>query len=190
MNRPAGLVVDGGALRWLAGRGLLAGLALMLALNLFVVVGHWSQIRQAVTTPPGTLAPDFTLPLLDGTKLHLAEARGEPVVLAFWATWCGPCKMELPHLDRLYHQYRDRVHFYAVNIEDAEVQPTVAGFVKATGLTVPVAYGGDGVANQYHVDTIPHLVILDRNGKVNRVLDGLHSERQMASAIEAGIEAR
>jgi thiol-disulfide isomerase/thioredoxin len=190
MNRPAGSAVDGGWLRWLAGRGLLAGLALMLALNLFVVVRHWSQIREAVTTPPGTFAPDFTLPLVGGEQLHLAEARGEPVVLAFWATWCGPCKMELPHLDRLYHQYRDRVHFYAVNIEDAQAEPTVAAFIKTTGLTIPVAFGGEAVANQYRVDSIPHLVILDRTGKVNRVFDGLHGEREMAGAIEAAIEGR
>lgn len=175
--------------RWFAGSALLAGLAVMLTLNLFSIGSHWSQIRTSVTTPPGMAAPDFTLPLLDGKELHLAAEQGQPVVLAFWASWCGPCKRELPHLDRLYQRDRDRARFFAVNIEDASMKPTVEAYVKSAGLTLPVAFGGEQVANTYRVATIPHLVIVDRAGKVHRVLDGLHDESDLSQAIDDAIAA-
>jgi thiol-disulfide isomerase/thioredoxin len=108
------------------------------------------------------------------------------MVLAFWATWCGPCKIELPGLDRLYKRYSpDGIRFLAVNIEAAEMQPVVEAFVKTTGLQMPVAVDGGAIADRYHADSIPHLVILDGRGNVRRVFSGVHAEAEVAAAIDA-----
>ena len=78
----------------------------------------------------------------------------------------------------------------AVNIEGAELKPQVDAFVTATGLSMPVAIAGGAIADRYHVETIPHLVILDRTGTVREVLDGVHAESEVALAIEAAKQAR
>ena len=175
--------------RW-TGRGLLLGLALLFALNVAWIARNWGSLR-VVTTPAGTAAPDFTVQLLDGKAMHLSDARGQVLVLAFWATWCRPCKAELPGRDRLYRRFApDGTRFLAVNIEGAELKPQVDAFVTATGLSMPVAIAGGAIADRYHVETIPHLVILDRTGTVREVLDGVHAESEVALAIEAAKQAR
>jgi thiol-disulfide isomerase/thioredoxin len=173
--------------KW-AGRGLVAGLVLMFALNAASIARNWSSMKQ-VTTPRGTTAPDFDLPLLAGRRATLAGARGKPLVLAFWATWCGPCKAELPSLDRVQKRFPG-VQFLAVNVEDAAMRPSVEAFVRATGLELPVALEGGPTSHRYHVDAIPHTVVLDAEGVVREVLSGMHSEAAVADAIAAAARPR
>ena len=173
----------------LVGRGLFAGLAVLLALNLYWIGRNWTALR-AVATPTGSVAPDFTVKLLHGGETRLSDAAGHPLVLAFWATWCGPCKTELPSLDRLYRRFSpDGTRFLAVNIEDLSLREKVDEYARTSGLTMPVAIDGGLLANRYHVDAIPHLVILDAHGKVSEVLDGVHEEGEVARSIQHAAEA-
>jgi thiol-disulfide isomerase/thioredoxin len=169
--------------RWV-GRALVMGLAALFAFNVAWAVRNFKALRE-VSTPLGTDAPNFTVKLLSGGEMHLQDAAGHPLVLAFWATWCAPCRVELPALERLYHRFGPSgTGFLAVNVEEADMRREVEAFVRATGLSLPVALEGGTLSARYHVETIPHLVILDGSGKVREVLQGVHDENEVAKAIE------
>jgi thiol-disulfide isomerase/thioredoxin len=173
--------------RW-AGRALLAALALMFVLRL-VQLGQKGLPRVGV--PRGSLAPDFSGPLLGGGRFRLVEERGHPVVLVFWASWCGPCKHELPGVERVAQALRKPPHFariFAINTEgDAD---TASAAARALGLrTLPIVLDDGSASQAYQVTTIPHTVILDGDGKVAVVMRGSVSEAELMHAID-GVELR
>lgn len=120
------------------------------------------------------LAPDFTLKGLDGSSSSLARLRGKAVVLNFWATWCPPCRTEIPALMKLRASYgADRLAVIGVAM-DEEGAAVVAPFAQRerfalNGATAPLNYtvliGTDAVGNAYRVDGLPMTVIVDRNGR-------------------------
>ena len=115
---------------------------------------------------PQAAAPDFTLRTMDGPNLRLAEQRGRVVMVNFWATWCGPCRQEMPHLDRLYQKYKSSGFvLLGVNVdEDARKAADVAAKL---GVTFPVLLDTDkAVSKLYDLSTMPSTVIIDRDGKV------------------------
>lgn len=168
--------------RW-AGRALFGGLALLLALNLVWIARSWAPLT-TVTTPRGTPAPDVSLALLDGGATRISDGRGRPQVLAFWATWCAPCQAELPGIDRLFQRYGARARFLAVSVDGGDARELVRAFVRSTGLRLPVALDSGAASRAYQVESIPQLVIVDGAGKVAEVLRGVHSESEVAAAIE------
>jgi thiol-disulfide isomerase/thioredoxin len=120
----------------------------------------------------GKPAPDFELPLLEGDKFHLANARGQIVVLDFWATWCGPCMQSMPLVEEVASEFRDQgVKLIAVNLEETANQ--IKGTLDRHKLTPTVAMDRDGVVSaKYQVSAIPQTVIIDREGKVARLYIG------------------
>ena len=111
-------------------------------------------------------APDFTLRTMNGPNLRLAEQRGRVVMVNFWATWCGPCRQEMPQLDRLYQKYKSSGFvLLGVNVdEDARKATDVAAKL---GVTFPVLLDTDkAVSKLYDPSTMPSTVIIDRDGKV------------------------
>ena len=115
---------------------------------------------------PQAAAPDFTLRSMNGPNLRLAEQRGRVVMVNFWATWCGPCRQEMPQLDRLYQKYRSSGFvLLGVNVDD---DARKAGDVAAKlGVTFPVLLDTDkAVSKLYDLSTMPSTVIIDRDGKV------------------------
>jgi peroxiredoxin len=117
-------------------------------------------------------APDFTLPRMDGSALRLGEQRGQVVMLNFWASWCAPCKQEMPHLNRLYDKYRDAGFvLLGVNVDD---DPRKANEAAARmGLRFPVLLdGGKTVSRLYDLNAMPTTVVIDRDGRVRHVHQG------------------
>jgi len=109
---------------------------------------------------------DFTLETLDGKSVSLASYRGSLVFLSFWATWCGPCKQELPSAQALYEKLKAK-GFLIVAVDVMEGNKTVTDFVKANGMTFPVLLDTDGkVGGQYDARNIPTNYIVDRKGKI------------------------
>jgi peroxiredoxin len=111
-------------------------------------------------------APDFTLKSMSGPNLRLAEQRGRVVMVNFWATWCGPCRQEMPQLDRLYQKYKSSGFvLLGVNVdEDVRKATDVAAKL---GVTFPVLLDTDkAVSKLYDLSTMPSTVIIDRDGKV------------------------
>ena len=111
-------------------------------------------------------ASDFTLQSLDGKSASLASYKGSLVFLSFWATWCGPCKQELPSVEALYEKLKGK-GFLIVAVDVMEENKTVAAFVKANRMTFPVLLDADGkVGGEYDARSIPTNYILDRTGKI------------------------
>jgi thiol-disulfide isomerase/thioredoxin len=111
-------------------------------------------------------ASDFTLQSLDGKSVSLASYKGSLVFLSFWATWCGPCKQELPSAQALYEKLKSR-GFLIVAVDVMEENNTVKVFVKANRMTFPVLLDADGkVGGEYDARSIPTNYILDRKGKI------------------------
>lgn len=119
----------------------------------------------------GVKAPDFTADLIDGTTISLSDYSGKPVIINFWATWCGPCVREMPAFERLKADYGDQIGIIAVNCgEDVD---TVNDFVSENGYTFPVALDGDyQVSMLYPTNSIPYTVIVDAAGKVTHTSAG------------------
>ncbi len=127
----------------------------------------------AAVTPSGG-APDFTLPSLTGPNLRLQEQRGRVVMINFWATWCGPCRVEMPHLSRLYEKYRGSgFTVLAVNID--EDPNKAASLANQLGMRFPVLLDADKkVSRLYDLSTMPSTILVDRDGRVRYVHRGYH----------------
>ena len=127
---------------------------------------------QAAAPAAGSPAPDFTLRSADGRNLRLQELRGQVVLLNFWATWCGPCRDEMPQLNKLYDKYRaSGFTLLGVNIDD---DPRAATALAAKlGLGFPVLLDADKrVSKLYELGTMPSTVLIVRDGRVRYVHRG------------------
>jgi cytochrome c biogenesis protein CcmG/thiol:disulfide interchange protein DsbE len=116
---------------------------------------------------PGAIAPDFALTTLDGQTVRVSDLRGRPVLVNFWATWCPPCRAELPALQSAYERYGDQVTFWGVDVKES--RDRVADFVPEFGLTLPILLDGDGSVSDhlYSVRGIPTTLFLSPDGVVN-----------------------
>jgi peroxiredoxin len=123
-------------------------------------------------TTPASGAPDFTLPSLDGPNLRLQEQRGQVVMINFWATWCGPCRVEMPHLARLYDKYRGSgFTVLAVNIDEDPYK--AANLAKQLGMRFPVLLDKEKkVSRLYDLSTMPSTILVDREGRLRYVHRG------------------
>jgi len=135
----------------------------------------------------GKPAPDFELELVGGKRFHLADSKGNVVVLDFWATWCGPCLQAMPQVERATAEFKDKnVRLVAVNLQETAAQ--VTALLERQKLTLTVALDRDGVvADKYKAVAIPQTVIIDRDGKVARLFvgGGPHLEDQLRDALKA-----
>lgn len=125
-------------------------------------------------------APDFTLKGADGRNLRLQEQRGQVVLVNFWATWCGPCRQEMPHLNRLYDKYRNSgFTLLAVNIDD-DPRTAMATAAKM-GLRFPVLLDTDKtVSKRYDLGSMPATVLIDRDGKVRYLHRGYRDGMELS----------
>ena len=121
---------------------------------------------------PTTLAPDFTLRSMGGPNLRLKEQRGRVVLVNFWATWCGPCRQEMPHLSRLYDKYRaSGFVLLGVNVDDDARKATE--LASKLGVTFPVLLDTDKtVSRLYDMSAMPATVVIDRDGRVRYIHRG------------------
>ena len=142
-------------------RGRAASLR-VIACAVFAVVA--STASSAIA--PATAAPDFTLNAMGGPNLRLKEQRGRVVMVNFWATWCAPCRQEMPHLNRLYEKYRGAGFvLLGVNVDDDAAQ--AAGVASKLGVKFPVLPDSDKrVSRQYDLSAMPSTVLIDRDGRV------------------------
>lgn len=138
-------------------------------------------------TTVGAPAPDFALPALDGTTVTLAQYRGRPVVLTFFASWCHPCEEELPVLEDLQQDQGDRLQVLAVNYRDFVAD--TRRFVERLGVTYPVLLENstdNPVAALYGVRGVPVTFFIDANGAIaHPALFGESSRRALQPGIDA-----
>jgi peroxiredoxin len=117
------------------------------------------------------VAPDFTLKSLQGSNLRLDEYKGQVVLINFWATWCGPCRQELPLLDRIHQRYQDAgFAVLGINVEGAKKADEAQAMVSKAGVTFPVLIDeGQQVSELYALEAMPTSVVVDRDGVVRYV---------------------
>jgi peroxiredoxin len=140
-----------------------------------MVVAATLVVAAGAATPaltPASTAPDFTLHAMSGPNLQLKDQRGRVVMVNFWATWCGPCRQEMPQLNRLYEKYRaSGFVLLGVNVDDDSSK--AAEVANKLGVTFPVLLDTDKkVSKLYDLSTMPSTVIIDREGKVRYVHRG------------------
>ena len=145
-----------------------AALASMLALAVLAPAA-------AATPPANALAPDFTLRGADGRNVRLDELRGQVVLVNFWATWCGPCREEMPRLDTLYQKYhKSGFVLLGVNVDD-DPRTALATAAKLN-VSFPVLLDTDKkVSKLYDLNTMPSTVVIDRDGKMRFLTRGFHA---------------
>jgi peroxiredoxin/outer membrane lipoprotein-sorting protein len=128
-------------------------------------------------------APDFELKTLDGEKIRLSELRGHPVLLSFWASWCGPCRRELPGLSKISSEYRGKgLQVLGVNDEGKGV---ASKYIKEANLTFDTLDDSGLKAHRlYRVHSIPSVFLIDKDGKVVRFFKGARDEESLRSALK------
>jgi len=120
----------------------------------------------------GQSAPDFALKSSSGENLRLSEYRGDVVMVNFWATWCGPCRQEMPLLDQLYSRYQ-RVGFSLLGVNIDDDSSKAMNMVSELGVSFPVLFDArKDVSRLYKVDAMPVTVLIDREGMVRYVHHG------------------
>ena len=120
----------------------------------------------------GQTAPDFALKSSSGQNLRLSEYRGDVVMINFWATWCGPCRQEMPLLDELHSRY-ERVGFSLLGVNIDDDAGKAMNMVTELGVSFPVLFDHrKEVSKMYEVDAMPTTVILDREGTVRYIHHG------------------
>ena len=120
----------------------------------------------------GQPAPDFALKSSTGENLRLSEYRGDVVMINFWATWCGPCRQEMPLLDELYSRYQ-RVGFSLLGVNIDDDSRRAIDMASELGVSFPVLFdAGKDVSRLYAVEAMPATVLVDREGNVRNVYHG------------------
>jgi peroxiredoxin len=117
-------------------------------------------------------APDFSLSTRDGGQVTLAELEGQVVMLNFWATWCGPCRQEMPHLESLYQRYSD-LGFTLLGVNVEEDSSGADKFLSETPVTFPILFDPKSeVSKKYDVIAMPSTVLIDRTGNMRFIHHG------------------
>ncbi len=135
----------------------------------------------------GKNAPNFELAKLDGTKVKLSDLKGKKVILNFWATWCGPCKQEMPDMEAFYKKHKTDVEILAVNYtasEGANGEEKVKKFAEEKGITFPILLDKDiTVTTTYKVITIPTSYFVDTKGVIQDKFIGPMTQKEMEKRI-------
>ena len=124
-------------------------------------------VTEETTEEAKDMAPDFVVYDADGNEVSLADFRGKPVILNFWASWCGPCKSEMPDFQEVYDEYGEEVHFLMVNLTDGgdETVESASNYIENNGYDFPVYFDEDlSAARAYVVNSVPRTYFIDAEG--------------------------
>ncbi|MFJ8262856.1 peroxiredoxin family protein [Rummeliibacillus sp. NPDC094406] len=142
--------------------------------------------KEDTTSQVEYVAPDFELKTLEGETVRLSDYIGKKVIINFWATWCPPCNEEVPHMQKVYEEYKNQgVEILAVNVTNKDKgKEAIAQFVKEHGLTFEVLLDEEGfVGSTYQVLTLPTTYIIDTEGNMVDIIEGPMNEAVMKKLI-------
>lgn len=143
-----------------------------------------SSAGQFAQQPGNSPAADFSLTSLDGTQVSLADYKGQVILVNMWATWCPPCKAEMPTINAFYESHRDD-GFVVLAVNSQEGAATVRNFIESNGFSFPVLLDPNGeVMDRYHVRALPTSFIIDRNGMIQHIQSGEISTQQLTKIVE------
>jgi peroxiredoxin len=147
----------------------------------------WRTVHGADLSPPASpraLAPSFALPDLDGRTRSLESFRGRPVLVNFWATWCPPCRAELPELQQTWRAHQSCLAVVGVT-EDSASAEAVRAFAREMGLDYPILLDDGSAGRAYGVTTIPRSVLIDAEGRVMGTFAGTVTRAGVERALAA-----
>jgi thiol-disulfide isomerase/thioredoxin len=166
---------------------VIAAVALMLWVGVRQSRNGGSPLAGGALVEVGKTAPDFELSTLDGKSVHLSDFRGKAVVLNFWATWCDPCKIEMPWLVDLQKQYGPQgLQVVGVAMDDSG-KDAIETFAKQMGVNYVILQGKNAVGDAYGATGYPTTVYIDRNGKVLNKILGLVSKSEIEDNIKQAL---
>jgi len=170
-------------------RTLVSGLLIAAAVGLVV---HWGvdEARRVKLVHGGKPAPAFSLQKFGGGTVSLAGLKGKVVMLDFWATWCPPCRAEMPDLTRLAKEYESKgLVFVAANRDDAETQKVEVGmFVdKLPALGPSVAFADDAMSDAYRIEVLPTMYFIGKQGEILDAYTSYASESTLRDRIERAL---
>ncbi|MFC1932120.1 TlpA family protein disulfide reductase [Chloroflexota bacterium] len=163
-------------------RLLAATLMLILTVGLLIAGCASSSTSGGSAQAPqvGKLAPDFQLLNLEGQSISLNDFRGSPVILNFWATWCSPCRAEMPFLQEIYEDWTGKspsVAMLTINIKENSTR--VKDFLETYNLSLPVLLDTDGnVSNKYNITGIPTTFFIDKDGIIQEKIVGAFRNKE------------
>ncbi len=172
-------------------RRIIYSLILMLGLVWIYVSADRSGTSTAGQVPApqqGFLAPDFELETLTGETVKLSDLRGQAVLVNLWATWCPPCRAEMPAIERIYNDYKDDGFVVlGVNMTQQDTASNIAPFVEEYGLTFPILLDKTGTtAEAYQMNSLPSTFFIDRKGIIREVvIGGPMAEALLRTRVEA-----
>ncbi|MDI6728480.1 MAG: TlpA disulfide reductase family protein [Thermodesulfovibrionales bacterium] len=131
------------------------------------------------------MAPEFSLKDLNGKNVRLSDFKGKVVLVNFWASWCPPCKMEIPGFQKIYTAYKDK-GFTIIGISTDDVSPS---FIKDMGMTYPVVMADDKVIRDYgNISGIPTSFLVGRDGRIIKKVMGMYFEGSLKSDLENALK--
>ena len=163
---------------------LLLGILWIGISSIFFESGTSSEI---FTPQKGFLAPDFSVLSLHGSKYQLSDFQDQVVLIAFWASWCSPCKAEMPMMQKVYERFKDQgFTILAVNATAQDNITKVSDIVSDLSLTFPILLDTEGsITSSYLVKAFPTSFLIDRNGKINDIMiGGPLNEAYLSTKIE------
>lgn len=177
---------------------IIIGIAAFVLLLILAVVGYnllskkvkpQQNTAAASSEIPKTSAPDFTVQDTNGMNVSLSDFKGKPVVLNFWASWCPPCKAEMPDYEKMVQQYSTKgVIFMMVNLTDGvrETTATAKQFLYDNKYTFPAYFDMKlDAANTYGISSIPNSIFIDKDGDIENTFEGMIDAATIKKNIEA-----
>lgn len=143
--------------------------------------------KETTVDPDAFKAPDFTVVDKDGNAVSLTDMRGKPVILNLWASWCPPCKAELPDFEAAYENYGETIHFMMVNLTDGyqETMEKATAFLAGTGYTFPVYFDTESeAAFAYNATSIPATYFIDGEGNLVVYAHGMLDAANLQKGID------
>jgi cytochrome c biogenesis protein CcmG/thiol:disulfide interchange protein DsbE len=166
------------------------GIVVTLIALLMIAVVAWGIYQNSLSQPEEGEAPDFSLPLLgqEGT-FTLSEQRGNVVVINFWGSWCGPCRLEAPMLQRVYADYQDQgVVFVGMDVKD--IESDALEYIAEFGITYPnVMDLGGKMEDAYRTEGVPETFVVGKDGNIVKFFYAQPREEDLRAVIEKALKA-
>lgn len=123
-------------------------------------------VMACVSLSCAEISYDFTLQDLEGKPISLSDYKGKVVFIDFWATWCPPCRLSIPYVEKLYEQYKDNEDFVVLGINLEESKEDITKFMKKQKMNYPILLSDKKVISNYKITSIPRFFLIDRNGEI------------------------